>query len=199
MKLITNLYQQNMSSMSILRYLSTNNYFSTAIPLWNLPLQTTIRLLMETTPTVQARMLSHVRAKEYVQKHLLFWHAIRFGHTIALTNIGWKTYLFHSKNSCQQIKLINPCTNGTRHQIRSALGTVDSECTEMERLVLRRKTWQIFTSNVKSCSIRWQSWSAQPFHFSDIRRNICILTVYCMVLCVNFKLHGSIHQYAVFK
>lgn len=85
--LVKDFYTRNMTSKSMLRCLLSHNYFISITQLRDLRLHPSLRLIMGTARSEDAREKAQNTAEEYVRKHLLSGQAIQFGRTYALTNI----------------------------------------------------------------------------------------------------------------
>ena len=84
---VRELWTQNLTSANILRCLSIHGWNLSAIQLRNLRLHPSLRLLMGTANTEEARFEASVRAEDLVHKHMISGQSIRYGREYTLTNI----------------------------------------------------------------------------------------------------------------
>ena len=78
---------RNMTSANMLRCLSIDGWQLSAIQLRNLRLHPTLRCLMGTAPTPEARAEAVQRAESCVREHLISGQSIRYGRQYTLSNI----------------------------------------------------------------------------------------------------------------
>lgn len=84
---VKELWTRNMSSTNMLRCLATHGWELSPTQLRNLRLHPTLRLLMGTAHTGEARVEAASRAEAYVQDHLISGQVIRYGRQYTLANI----------------------------------------------------------------------------------------------------------------
>jgi len=83
---VKELWSRNLSSTNMLQCLQLEGWYLSPIQLKNLRLHPSLRLLMGTAHTPEARLEAAVRAETYVQEHLVSGQSIRYGRQYALTN-----------------------------------------------------------------------------------------------------------------
>ena len=76
-----------MTSANMLRCLSVHGWNLSSIQLRNLRLHSSLRLLMGTSNSEEARFEANVRAEDLVRKHMISGQSIRYGREYTLTNI----------------------------------------------------------------------------------------------------------------
>lgn len=81
------LWTQNMTSANMLRWLSVHGWNLSSMQLRNLPLRSSLQLLMGTSNSKAARFEATVRAEDLVRKYMISGQSIRYGQEYALTNI----------------------------------------------------------------------------------------------------------------
>lgn len=84
---VKDLWIRNMSSANMLRCLSLEGWQLSATQLRNLRLHPTLRCLMGTAPTLEARLEGLQRAEGLVREHLISGQSIRYGRQYTLSNI----------------------------------------------------------------------------------------------------------------
>ena len=84
---VKELWSRNLSSANMLRCLEVDGWHLSPSQLKNLRLHPSLRLLMGTTHTPEARLEAAIRAETYVREHLVSGQSIRYGRQYALTNI----------------------------------------------------------------------------------------------------------------
>lgn len=85
--LVKEFWLRNMSSASMLRCLTHHNYHLSTTQLRNLRLHPTLRLLMGTASTDDARLEATRKAELYVRENLMSGQAVQYGRIYALSNI----------------------------------------------------------------------------------------------------------------
>ena len=84
---VKDLWSRNMSSANMLRCLSLDGWQLSATQLRNLWLHPTLRCLMGTAQTPEARLEAALRAEGLVREHLVSGQSIRYGRQYTLSNI----------------------------------------------------------------------------------------------------------------
>jgi len=84
---VKDLWTRNLSSANMLRCLSLEGWQLSATQLRNLRLHPTLRCLMGTAPTLEARREGALRAESLVREHLISGQSIRYGRQYTLSNI----------------------------------------------------------------------------------------------------------------
>ena len=78
---------RNMTSANMLRCLSLDGWQISAVQLRNLRLHPSLRLLMGTGRTPEAKLEASQRAETCVREHMISGQSIRYGRQYTLSNI----------------------------------------------------------------------------------------------------------------
>ena len=78
---------RNMTSANMLRWLSLDGWQLSAVQLRNLRLHPSLRYVMGTARTAEARLEASQRAEACVREHMISGQSIRYGRQYTLSNI----------------------------------------------------------------------------------------------------------------